>query len=224
MPEEKLLNDGQLALKETIIEFEKDAEGSIGIVSEKLETMTKKKNLVQVTQMGLSVLTTGSLFSVIFTDPDYSKILAIIGAVISSFALFLTELSKTRKFDEKTATLSSSLARLRMIQRQFVLLKPRIFTDDFETIRKSLKDREPLVELFTAKPLTVEEQGTLVRTFSALADRNIRLDVEINPALTAGVQIRMGDLIFDNSYQAKLLMLREQIKEEFDKRSAEENA
>lgn len=85
-----------------------------------------------------------------------------------------------------------------------------------ETIRKSLKDREPTVELVSAKPLTVEEKGTLVRTFSALADRTVRLDVKVNQNLTAGLQIRLGDLMFDNSYQAKLLMLREQIKKEFD--------
>lgn len=85
-----------------------------------------------------------------------------------------------------------------------------------ETIRKSLKGREPIVELVTAKPLTVEEQGTLVRTFSALADRNVHLEAKVDPNLTAGLQIRLGDLMFDNSYQAKLLMLREQIKKEFD--------
>ncbi|HAF61412.1 MAG TPA: hypothetical protein DCK95_03695 [Anaerolineaceae bacterium] len=91
-----------------------------------------------------------------------------------------------------------------------------------ETIRKSLKDREPLVELVTAKSLTVEEQGTLVRTFSALADRNVRLEARVDPNLTAGLQIRMGDLIFDNSYQAKLLLLREGIKKEFDRLSLED--
>ena len=91
-----------------------------------------------------------------------------------------------------------------------------------ETIRKSLKDREPLVELVTAKPLTVEEQGTLVRTLSALADRNVRLEARVDPNLTAGLRIRLGDLIFDNSYQAKLMTLREEIKKEFDRLSSED--
>jgi len=109
-----------------------------------------------------------------------------------------------------------------MNQRIWEMGKKEVQT--IETIRKSLKDREPLVELITAKPLSVEEQGTLVRTFSALADRNIRLEVEVDPSLTAGLQIRMGDLLFDNSYQSKLLMLREQIKKEFDRQTDEENA
>ena len=91
-----------------------------------------------------------------------------------------------------------------------------------ETIRKSLKDREPLVELVTAKAMTVEEQGTLVRTLSALADRNVRLEARVDPNLTAGLQIRLGDLIFDNSYQAKLMILREEIKKEFDRLSSED--
>ena len=91
-----------------------------------------------------------------------------------------------------------------------------------ETIRKSLKDREPLVELVTAKPLTVEEQGTLVRTLSALADRNVRLEARVDPNLTAGLRIRLGDLIFDNSYQAKLMTLGEEIKKEFDRLSSED--
>ncbi len=109
-----------------------------------------------------------------------------------------------------------------MNQRIWEMGKKEVQT--IETIRKSLKDREPLVKLITAKPLTVEEQGTLVRTFSALADRNIRLDVEVDPSLTAGLQVRMGDLLFDNSYQAKLFVLREQVKKEFDKLTAEDNA
>jgi F-type H+-transporting ATPase subunit b len=73
-----------------------------------------------------------------------------------------------------------------------------------DTIRKSLADREPVLEIHTAKPLNQEEKAQIMRTFSALADSNVKLELDIDPGLVAGLRVRLGDFIVDNSIATKL--------------------
>ena len=73
-----------------------------------------------------------------------------------------------------------------------------------DTIRKSLADREPVLEIYSAKPLTQEEKAMLMRTFSALADKNVKLELSIDPDLVSGLRVRLGDFIVDNSLTTKL--------------------
>jgi len=87
-----------------------------------------------------------------------------------------------------------------------------------DAIRRSLKNREPTVYLTSAKPLSAEQQALLMRTFSALADRNVQMEVKIDPALGAGIHIRIGDLIVDNSFSAQLNNLRDNVTKELTQR------
>ena len=73
-----------------------------------------------------------------------------------------------------------------------------------ETIRKSLTDREPILFIETAKPLLKEQQAGIIRTFSALADRNVKLEIKHDENMICGIRIRLGDYIIDNSFQSKL--------------------
>ena len=73
-----------------------------------------------------------------------------------------------------------------------------------ESIRKSLADREPTLSVETAKPLSKEERAMVIRTFSALADKNVKLDLKINESLVSGLRVRLGDFIVDNSLATKL--------------------
>lgn len=82
-----------------------------------------------------------------------------------------------------------------------------------ETIRRSLRDREPTVYVTTARPLTTTQQGQLVRTFTALVDRNVSLKIHTDPGLAAGLRIRLGDMIVENSLSGQLGDLREQAAE-----------
>jgi len=77
-----------------------------------------------------------------------------------------------------------------------------------ETIRRSLKDREPVLTITTAKPLTKDQQGNIIRTFSALADKNIKLEVKLDENLISGLHVRLGDYIVENSLQSKLEEIR----------------
>ena len=81
------------------------------------------------------------------------------------------------------------------------------------TIRDALAEREPTTFITTAKELTPEQQRELIRTFAALADRNIHMEIEINPDLLAGIKVRLGDLVVENSLAMGLMGLRSEVIE-----------
>ena len=78
-------------------------------------------------------------------------------------------------------------------------------------IRESLAERTPTVFVSSAKELTPDHQRSLVKTFSALADKNINMDLEIDETLIAGIKVRMGDLVVENTLGMKLEALKTDI-------------
>lgn len=80
-----------------------------------------------------------------------------------------------------------------------------------EALRRSLGERTPTVVARTAQPLTPEQRGLLVRTFSALADRNVNIDLQVEPQLGLGIEVRLGDLVLDNTIAGRLDELRESV-------------
>jgi len=92
-----------------------------------------------------------------------------------------------------------------------------------QTIRESLSDRQAKAYVTSAIPLTGEQEVSLVRTFSALADNNINLEVDIDKNLIAGVKVRLGDLIIENSLAANLEAIQDEIVESLEQVSLEQN-
>jgi F-type H+-transporting ATPase subunit b len=82
-----------------------------------------------------------------------------------------------------------------------------------ETFRRSLGDREPTAYVTTARQLSPDQQGLLVRTFTALADRHVNLEMRTDPTLAAGLQVRMGDVVVGNSVAGQLGELRETVSQ-----------
>ncbi len=91
-----------------------------------------------------------------------------------------------------------------------------------ENIRRSLGERSPTVHAQTARSLSPDQQRQLVRTFSALADRNVNLELKTDPSLAVGMRVHMGDIIVDNSIAAQLTELREEISEELKEQMSNE--
>ena len=85
--------------------------------------------------------------------------------------------------------------------------------DYLENLRQALGDREPTVHVATARALTTEQQGLLARTFTALADRHVNLEVTVEPALAGGLRVRLGDMVVDNSIADRLEVLREGVSQ-----------
>ena len=91
-----------------------------------------------------------------------------------------------------------------------------------EAIRHFLADREPTVYIITARPLTIQQQGSLARTFAALADREVNLELETDPHMAAGLRVRLGDIIVENSIAKQLHALREQIARQVTQQANDE--
>jgi len=79
------------------------------------------------------------------------------------------------------------------------------------TIRDSLAERTPTVLVKSAKELTPEQQRSLVRTFSALADRNVNMEIDVDPELISGIHVRIGDLVVANNLKVELDQLKNEI-------------
>ena len=91
-----------------------------------------------------------------------------------------------------------------------------------ETFRRSLGDRTPTAYVTTARPLSPEQQGLLARTFTALADRHVNLELKTDPALAAGIKVRLGDTLVDHSIGGQLAELRETVSLALKERMAGE--
>jgi len=92
-----------------------------------------------------------------------------------------------------------------------------------QSIRESLFERQPEAFVTTAFELTPEQELSLVRTFNALADNQVEIDVEINEDLIAGIKVRLGDMIIENSLASQLEQIREEMAESLDLASLEHN-
>jgi F-type H+-transporting ATPase subunit b len=90
--------------------------------------------------------------------------------------------------------------------------------------RRSLGERTPTAHVTTAEPLSSEQQGELARTLTALADRNVDIQMETDPDLAAGMRLRLGDIVVDNSIEGRLEELREQVSEALEERLTDEQS
>lgn len=79
------------------------------------------------------------------------------------------------------------------------------------TIRDSLAERTPTVHVIAAKELSPEQQRSLVRTFSALADSNVNMEIEVDPKLISGLRVRIGDLVVENTLAMELDELKDEV-------------
>jgi len=91
-----------------------------------------------------------------------------------------------------------------------------------QAFRQSLGERTPTARVMTAKPLSSEQQGQLARTLTALADRNVDIEMEMNPDLAAGMRVRLGDIVVDNSIVGRLRELREETSHALKERLSDE--
>ena len=82
---------------------------------------------------------------------------------------------------------------------------------EVEVIRHSLGERNVKVFVDSPRPLSPQQQRTIAQTFSALADRNVNLEIKKDVNLALGLKVRMGDLIIDNSIRAQLVDLRDDV-------------
>lgn len=66
-------------------------------------------------------------------------------------------------------------------------------------------------EATTAKPLDEAEQAQLASKLSSVTGKKIELVCKVDPAVIAGVLVRIGDRVIDGSVRGQLDALREQL-------------
>lgn len=66
-------------------------------------------------------------------------------------------------------------------------------------------------EVRAAFPLTEQQQSELTQQLSTLAGTDVRVKVDIDPALIGGVSVRLGSKVFDGSVRGQLAELRERL-------------
>ncbi len=86
--------------------------------------------------------------------------------------------------------------------------------------RRSLGERTPTAHVTTAKPLSSEQQGEIARTLTALADRSIDMEIGTDPSLAAGLRVRLGDIVVENSIAGRLEELEDQAAQALEERLA----
>lgn len=82
---------------------------------------------------------------------------------------------------------------------------------EVEEYRRMMAGRTPVAFVKTPASLTPEQTKTLTETLSSLIDRHITLQISTDPSLIAGLQVRLGDRLIDNSILQQLLRVRERV-------------
>lgn len=80
---------------------------------------------------------------------------------------------------------------------------------EIEEYRHIMADRVPIASVTTPVALTADQTQTLIDTLSSAIDRRMELQVTVDPALIAGLRVRVADRLFDNSIQQQLARVRE---------------
>lgn len=76
--------------------------------------------------------------------------------------------------------------------------------DQVQTIRRSLDERSPTVFADTAREMSESQVQELRDTLSALVDKEVELEINIDKDLISGLRVRVGDTLINNSLASKL--------------------
>ncbi|MFC4100430.1 F0F1 ATP synthase subunit delta [Paenibacillus xanthanilyticus] len=118
------------------------------------------------------------------------------------------ELIRKAFADQVSATLLNTLEMVIAKGRQNLL--GHIYTSYVKIAGEGLGQAQATV--YTAKLLTAEELKNVEATFGALAGKRIVADQVVEPSLLGGVQVRIGDRLYDGSLSGKLARLEKSLK------------
>ena len=65
-------------------------------------------------------------------------------------------------------------------------------------------------EVISAVPLSKEQQSRLVEKLNATTGKKIQLVEKVEPEISGGIIVRIGDTVIDGSIRGQLAALREQ--------------
>jgi len=97
----------------------------------------------------------------------------------------------------------------------------RLPQEDINQYRAAMAGRHPVAVVVTPVALTADQTKTLSDTLSSLVDRQIELQVRVEPQLVAGIQVRIADKLVDNSIRQQLSRIRDRVRQDLTGRMGE---
>lgn len=92
-----------------------------------------------------------------------------------------------------------------------------------QNIRDALATRSATIDVTLPYEPTPQEHAKMLNSFYALADKEVDLNIIIDPNLIAGVKAHVGDIVLDNSLVAQLENLRDDVTKSLETFTMEEN-
>lgn len=92
-----------------------------------------------------------------------------------------------------------------LAENKRLLIAPELYTQ-FEMMRAS-EEKTIMVDVATFSPLTAAQEAALIHRLGKRLERDVTLNVTIDPSLLGGAVIRAGDLVIDDSVRSKLVKL-----------------
>lgn len=162
-----------------------------------------------------------ALFQLAREDTRVNEVKDELEAIASLFAqsaelrdALLTPLHPAAERKAVLAALAGQLGLSTSVKNFYSYLIDRRRLVDFESICEAYQtladDASGLVtaKVVTASPLDDRRKDRLRRALSERAGREVRLDIEVDPALVAGAIATVGDVVFDGSLRTQLGQLR----------------
>ena len=145
---------------------------------------------------------------------DLRKIVSVVGD--AAFRALLE--SPKFRFDEKTRLLSERLEGIGPLALNLVrLLEARdrlgMIGDIAEEYQRLLDGYHGIerAKVITAVPLDEEDKLKLAKSLSAIIDKKVRLESEVDPGLLGGVVARVAGKLLDGSTRSKLWALKREL-------------
>jgi F-type H+-transporting ATPase subunit delta len=85
---------------------------------------------------------------------------------------------------------------------------------DIQTAASKLRDEAAgriQVAVTVSKPLTAEDEASLVAKLKNAFHKEVRLQTKVDPKILGGLVIRVGDTVYDGSVDGQLTMLRKSV-------------
>ena len=96
-----------------------------------------------------------------------------------------------------------------LTSRQHLRLAPAIL-EEYQRLANTALGVE-VAQVVTAVPLEPEERAKLIARLSQMAERQVRIQSQVDPSILGGFIVRMGDRLIDGSTRTRLQALRRRL-------------
>jgi F-type H+-transporting ATPase subunit delta len=138
-------------------------------------------------------------------NPDYVKLLEHPNISASEKASMLKQTFGENVSEEVSATLDLLLKK----GRQSILRD--LFAYYIQIANEASGQAQ--AQVYTPIPLSEEQSGQIASVFSKIVGKTVRVETILDPSLLGGLQVRIGDRLYDGSLSGKLQRMQKALNE-----------